>query len=288
MSDETSAPAADPAPTGDTAPTPTPEPTTPAETPAEPAKPAEGEPTEPAAAAASTDEPAEIVKARKILAAASKRAERALAREMRAKGLETSAAEYQALRAEVAKNPLALIQLGGFSDLKAYMRAVVDSGQEEKPQPSPEARRLEAIEQRIRAEDETAAAEARAERIEATQKKMFAVMDASPKLDRATGDLGHRLIWQEIEAYHAIHGDVPDAIAWMIAEGVEKYLTTEGVGQRKKGGAKPKDGAPSSLNNGMTSTSKPAPAGDDDLPMEGKARMAAVIARFGKPSAPVS
>lgn len=291
MSDEVTAPSADPAPAADPT-TPSPAPETPGnEAPVsapagDPASPAEGE-TPPAAAA---DETPEIVKARKILAAASKRAERALAREMRAKGLEASAKEYQDLRAEVARNPLALIQLGGFSDLKSYMRAVVDSGTEDKPQLSPEARRLEAIEQRIRAEDEAAAAEARAERIETTQKKAFAILDASPKLDRATGDLGHRLIWQEIEAYHGLHGDVPDPIVWLIAERVEKYLTDEGVSPRKKGGkaSGKTEGAPSALHNGLTRTSAPASDGDDGLPMEGKARMAAVIARFGKPSSPVS
>jgi|SRR5215471_1280257 len=277
MSDETTP--ADPTPAADpAAPAPTePAPAAPTE-PAEPAKPAEGE--EPPAAAAETPE---IAKARKILAAASKRAERALERENRAKALEARAKEYDDLRSEVQRNPAALLRLGGYPDVKTYLKALVDSpGDDAAPT---EAKRLDAIEARFKQEDEAAAADARAERIESAQKKVFEAIDASPKHDRATGALGHQMIWGEIEAYYKLHGDVPDQIVWMIADKVEKYLSDEGMGPRKKPEpAKP----PSALTNGMTRTSAPQPDGDDGLPMDGKARMAAILARYGKPSAPVS
>src|SRR5215471_9714439 len=255
MSDETTP--ADPTPAADpAAPAPTePAPAAPTE-PAEPAKPAEGE--EPPAAAAETPE---IAKARKILAAASKRAERALERENRAKALEARAKEYDDLRSEVQRNPAALLRLGGYPDVKTYLKALVDSpGDDAAPT---EAKRLDAIEARFKQEDEAAAADARAERIESAQKKVF----------------------EAIDAYYKLHGDVPDQIVWMIADKVEKYLSDEGMGPRKKPEpAKP----PSALTNGMTRTSAPQPDGDDGLPMDGKARMAAILARYGKPSAPVS
>lgn len=294
MSDETTtAPEAAPAPAPGAEPAPA-APETPA-APSEPAPTPAGEagapaPTEPAPAAESP----EILQARKILAAANKRSERALAREQAARAVEARAKEYEQLQEAVRKDPRLLVRVGGFRDLQEYLRAVTNVP-EEAPGPSIAEQRLHALEQRIKADDAVLAKEQADAKIEEARVNLMTALDANPKYDRITGNIGHGLLWQEVNAYFEMHGSVSDDMIWQIADKVEKYLVDEGMPTKRKPKAAPapapeKPGEPISrtMTNGMTRTSPPSVDGDDGLPMDGKARMAAILARYGKPSSPVS
>jgi hypothetical protein len=235
---------------------------------------------------AKKDETPDVRQARKILAAAQKREDRAVAKMTEAKAAISAAKKYADLQTTAKTDPLtAALKVTGHKTLKEFLAAISGS---EPAAPTVEDK-LSAVEKKL-ADKERAETEAVSiKRFEAMQANVFKVVDEAPASDRVTSPMGHKLLWQEIEAYGEKYGpkSVTNKVLWRLVEGVEKYLKDEGMVSRKKSSAKPAatnapaPPAPSkTLTSDMTRAAPPVSSSEDDLPMDPKARLNAVLARY--------
>lgn len=161
-------------------------------------------------------------------------------------------------------DPVALRRVG-FASTKEFLDKVVAHGGEPAAPTADE--RVAALE---RERDEARAKAQQAEvtaAIDASKKAVFTALDKDDRFDLVRSDLGHDLLWKEIEGYFAQYGECPDEAVIEIAVAVESHLEAQVAkskrfnnGQRQPGnkGAANGNAEPGTLNPGKSVTAKGA------------------------------
>lgn len=228
---------------------------TPAAEGAAPAEPAAPEITEPVLAAAAEKFAAAKIKAANQTMAAARRAEKATG-EVRQElaTVKTELAEYKGFVEQVRTSPSAALQRLGYT-VKSFLDHLRNTDGGEKP-PETVEERLARIEQERATAQAGGQQAATAAQVAASQRKVFEAVDKDPRFDLATTDIGHTMLWDAIEAYHAQHKSCPDAAVFALAARVEKQLETNVARTRKFSGQRP-----AATQNGATPAAQAAPAG---------------------------
>lgn len=160
--------------------------------------------------------------------AAARRAERAIAstkaENERLKGAAQAAAqELEAFKVEFKKNPFGAVRKLGYAGIKEFVDAAIDVG-EGKPETADD--RVARIEQQLASERAERLKLEQASNHEAAKTRVQAALVALPaKYDVTVNtDLGKAAVWEGIVEYSKLHGFVPDAVVFRIADGVEADL----------------------------------------------------------------
>lgn len=185
-------------------------------------------------------------------------------------------------------NPREAIRLGGYTSTKAFLDDLIASdGGEEKTATADD--RVAALEKQLKErEDREAQAKAQAA-IEQAKTAVFTAIEGLPdRYDLAATDIGKSMLWEAIETYHSIHGDVPDEAVYLLADNVEKALETNVSKARKFSGARSAEtktnapaaaqAAPAARTGGKTLTNKSTAGAPTltELPMDPDERRAYV------------
>ena len=240
---------------------------TPAPSEGEAPAPAEGE--QPAAAEKPPEIPEETLKAaaEKYAAAKVQAANKTMAAARRAEkaseavktenaSLKTELGEYKGFVEQLHKDPDGALKRVGFATVKAFVDHVLKVSGEAVPAAETVEERLARIEAEGKERSGAAQKLAQEAAVAESKRKVFAAVDNDKRFDLVTTDVGHNLLWEAIEAYHAQHGSCPDEAVYALADRVEKHLETNVSKTRKFSGQRP-----AATQNGATPAAQAANAG---------------------------
>lgn len=223
--------------------------------PAEGAAPAAPEIPEPVLAAAAEKFAAAKIKAANQTMAAARRAEKATT-EVRTElaTVKTELGEYKGWVDQLRTSPSAALGRLGYT-VKSFLDHLRNTDGGEKPAETVE-ERLARIEQERDAQRQGGQKAVDQAQVEASKGRVFSTIDKDSRFDLATTDVGHTMLWDAIEAYHAQYGSCPDPAVFKLAEGVEKRLQANVAKTRMFSGQRP-----AATQNGATPAAQAAPAG---------------------------
>jgi uncharacterized coiled-coil protein SlyX len=131
-----------------------------------------------------------------------------------------------AFKAEFKKNPFGAVRKLGYAGIKEFVDAGIEIGE---PKTATADDRVAALEAKIAERDARIAAAEQAALHQSAQVRVHEALKALPdKYDAVVNTtVGKSAVWEGIQEYARLHGNVPDAAVFAIANQVETSLTEE-------------------------------------------------------------